>query len=150
MVTVLLIIAGVVCTVAVFNAVYPAIGYSSGAVVTITGKISDRIKSQIEIVEAVAQSADVLVWVKNVGAAQIGGIEQSDVFFGKQGDLSRIPCGEAGSPKPYWDYMIENDTEWMPTATLKITIHLTEPPSGTYFVKMVTPNGVSDEYQFSN
>lgn len=146
----LLIIAGVVCTVAVFNAVYPAIGYSSGAIGAITGKINDRIKSQIEIVEVSGQSADVSVWVKNVGATLLSGIEQSDIFFGKQGSFSRVPHGEAGSPKPYWDYMVENDTEWVPTATLKITIHLAEVPSGTCFVKMVTPNGISDEYQFSN
>ena len=150
MVTVLLLISGIVCSVVVFNAVYPAIYRCSGAMVTIAGRIDDQIKSQIEIVQAADEGADVFIWVKNVGATRISPIEQSDVFFGEEGNFSRITYGEAGSPKPYWDYIIENDTEWVPTATLKVTIHLAQaPPSGTCFVKIVIPNGISDEYQFS-
>lgn len=151
MVTVLLIITGVVCTLAVFNAVYPAIGSASGAMVSITGRINDRIKSQMEIVQVSCEGTDVLVWVKNVGSTRIGGIENSDVFFGQEGNFSRIPYDqEDGSPKPCWDYKIENDSEWGPTATLKITIYLSQAPSGAHFVKVVAPNGVLDEYQFSN
>ncbi len=149
-VTVLLIISGVVCSIAVFNGVYSAIGRSSGAMITIAGRVDDRIKSQIEIIQAAEQGDDVFVWVKNVGASRIEVIEQSDIFFGEEGDFSRIAYGEAGSAKPYWDYKIENDaTEWGPTTTLKITIHLNESPSGTCFIKVVIPNGISDEHQFS-
>jgi len=147
-VTVLLIITGVVCTLAVFNAVYPTINYSSGAMISIAGKINDRIKTQIEIVQVSCQGNDVLVWVKNTGSTKLGSIEDCDVFFGKEGNFSRIGYGEAQSP--YWEYTIENDNEWVPTATLRITIHLTEPPQGDLFVKIVAPNGVVDEYQFSN
>ena len=146
----LLIITGVVCTMVVFNAVYPAIGYSSGAVATITGRINERIKTQMEIVEVAAQDDDVYVWVKNTGAIRIGAIESSDIFYGKDGDFAWIPYGESGSQEPYWEYMVENDDEWTPTATLKVTIHLSEEPSGACFVKMVTANGISDEQQFSN
>jgi len=149
-VTVLLIITGVVCTVAVFNAVYPAITSASGAMVSIAGRINDRIKSQMEIVQVSCEDTDVTVWVKNVGSTRIGSIKDSDIFFGKEGNFSRIPNGQAGSPEPYWDYSIENDTEWGPTATLRITIYLSQAPSGAHFVKVVAPNGVLDEYQFSN
>ncbi len=118
--------------------------------VTTAGRIDDRIKSQIEIVQVADDGNEVFVWVKNVGATRIGPVEQSDVFFGKEGNFSRITYSEAGSPEPCWNYIIENDTEWAPTATLKVTIHLAEaPPSGTCFVKIVIPNGISDEHQFS-
>jgi len=150
MVTILLIVAGVVCTLAVFNATYPVINSGSGAMMSMAGRINERIKSQIEIVQVSCQSENVTIWVKNIGSTRLGSIEDSDVFFGKEGNFSRIPYGAVGSPEPYWGYIIENDIEWVPTATLRITLHLTEAPSGTYFVKIVAPNGVPDDYQFSN
>jgi flagellar protein FlaG len=149
-VTVLLIITGVVCTLAVFNAVYPAIGSASGAMVSIAGNINDRIKSKMEIVQVSCEDSDITLWAKNVGSTRIGSIEDGDVFFGQEGNFARIPYDQDGSPKPCWNYSIENDSEWGPTATLKITIYLAQAPSGAHFVKVVAPNGVLDEYQFSN
>ena len=150
-VTILLLVAGVVCSLVVFNAVYPAINRGSAAIITMSSNIDDRIKSQIETVQVSGQttSSNVYVWVKNVGASRIVAIDRCDVFFALEGTFSRIPYG-GGSP-PYWDYVIEgDDTEWGPTATVKITIHLSSAPeSGTYLVKVVIPNGVSDEHQFS-
>lgn len=147
MVTLLLIIAGVVCSLVVMNAVYPAITGSSGAITDAAGKISDRIRSQIEVVEIAHQSNSVYIWVKNVGSSRIGAIESSDIFWGPQGNFARIIYG--GATAPYWDYTIENDTRWGPTATLKITIHLPSPPSGAYYFKIVIPNGISDEKSYS-
>ena len=148
--TILLIITGVVCTMVMFNAVYPVINSSSGAMAGMAGRINDRIKSQVEIVQVACESDNVSVWVKNIGSTKLGSIEKSDVFLGQEGNFSWISYGQPGSPKPYWDYVIENDTEWVPTATLRIDIHVEQEPSGTYFVKMAVYNGVSDEYQFSN
>ena len=147
LVTLLLIIAGVVCSLVVINAVYPAITGSSGALADAAGKINDRIRSQIEVVEIAHQSTNVYIWVKNVGSSRIGAIESSDIFWGPQGNFARITYG--GSTAPYWDYIIENDTRWGPTATLKITIHLASPPSGTNFFKIVIPNGISSEKSYS-
>jgi len=145
-----MIITGLICTIAVFNATYPAINSGSGAMVSMAGRINDRIKSQVEIVQVACQSDNVSIWVKNIGSTMLGSIEESDIFFGKEGNFSRIPYGQAGSQEPYWDYIIENDTEWVPTATLRITLHLEQEPSGAHFVKVVVYNGVSNEYQFSN
>ena len=146
-VTLLLIIAGVVCSIVVINAAYPAITGSSGAIADAASKIDDRIRSQVEVIEIAHQDSDVYVWVKNVGSSRIGSIESSDIFFGLQGNFSRITHG--GSTAPYWDYSIENDTKWGPTATVKITIHLESAPSGTYYFKIVLPNGISDEESYS-
>jgi archaellum component FlaG (FlaF/FlaG flagellin family) len=148
MVTILLVIAGVVCSMVVVNAMFPLINRSSGAIIDTVGKIDDRIKSNIEIIEVADESSDVHVWVKNIGASKITAIDQSDIFFGPDGNFERIPYGSAGSSEPYWDYTLENDTKWMPTATVKITIHLESPPSGVYFLKVVIHNGISDEYIF--
>ena len=91
--TVLLIIAGVVCSIFLFNSVYPMINRSSAAMVSMTDKINDRMQSQIDIVQAVGTASrnTVYIWVKNVGTSRIDAIEQSDIFLGPQGNFVRIP-----------------------------------------------------------
>ena len=148
--TALLIIAGVVCTVLVINSVYPAVNRSSAAMVSIAEKANNRVRSNIEIIQTANVPPGVFIWVKNVGACRIASIEQSDVFFGELGNFERVPHEDYTESLPYWDYKINNDNEWTPMATLEITIHLSSPPSsGSYFVKMIIPNGISDEYVFS-
>ena len=145
-VTILLMIAGLVCSLVIFNTVYPAVNRGASALSSMSSKIDDRIKSRIEIVETASEDNKVYVWIKNVGSSNIGGIEQSDVFLGQTGAIERIPYN-AGTPR--LEYSIENNTECIPTATIKITIHLVDNPSGNYYIKFVIPNGISDEHQFS-
>jgi len=151
-ITALLIIAGVVSAVLLYNAVYPAIIQSSDALTGRQRRIDERLSSQIEIIHAVPWGVSdvktVYVWVKNVGSSRVAAIESCDVFFGPEGNFSRIPYS-AGDP--HWTYQVENDTRWNPTVTLKITIDYAGETltGGRYFVKVVLPNGVSDEYYFS-
>jgi hypothetical protein len=147
MVTLLLIVAGIVCSIVVLNAVYPAITGSSGAIIEAADNIDGRIKSNVTVIEMTHEGTDAYVWVKNTGVARIDGISNSDVFFGQEGDFTRIPYG--GSSAPYWEYDIENDDRWDKSSTLKITIHTTEAISGNYFFKLVIPNGISDERYYS-
>lgn len=147
LVTMLLIIAGIVCSIVVLNAVYPAITGSSGAIVEAANKIDDRIKSNIKIIEMTHQDTDTYIWIKNTGVSRIDGINNSDIFFGLEGNFSRIPYG--GSTPPYWIYEIENDGRWNPSATLKITIYSDNPVAGTYFFKIVIPNGLADQRFYS-
>jgi flagellar protein FlaG len=151
--TALLILAGVISMIFIFNSVYPAINRSGQAMVSMADKIDDRMKSRINVLHA-ANTADrltVYLWVKNVGSTRIVAIEESDLFFGQEGDFSRIPyVDDAGGSYPSWAYTIENDTEWKTGATLKITVtYDSDPGTGTYFTKVVIPNGISDEYYFS-
>jgi archaellum component FlaF (FlaF/FlaG flagellin family) len=151
--TALLIIAGIVCSIFLFNSVYPMINRSSAAMTSMTDKIDDRMKTQVDIVH-VASSADKLkiyIWVKNVGSNHINDIEESDVFLGPQGNFVRIPCESvAGATYPRWSYVIENGTEWKTGATIKITVSYDlDPGSDTYYVKVVIPNGIAAEYYFS-
>ncbi len=151
--TALLIIAGIICTLFLFNSVYPMVNRSSQAMVSMAEKIDERMKSRISIVHA-ASTADrktVYIWVKNTGSSRITSIEESDVFFGKEDNFSRVPyVDDAGGSYPRWEYSLENGTEWSTGTTLKITItYNSDPGTGTYFVKIVIPNGISDEYYFS-
>jgi len=151
--TALLIIAGVVCMIFVFNSVYPMVSRSSQAMVSMAEQVDERMKSRINIVHA-ANSADrmsVYLWVKNVGTQRIVDIDESDLFFGQETDFARIPyVDDAGGGYPCWAYGIENDTEWQTGATVNVTISYdSDPGAGTYFSKFIIPNGISDEYYFS-
>ena len=152
-VTVFLTIAGVVTAILLFNTIYPAAVESGAAMTGMEGRIDERLRSQIEIIHATGKStnSDVSIWVKNVGSVRIGAIERCDVFFGPEGNFARIPYGSDEGP-PYWEYALENnDTEWDPSSTLKILIRYggSFPSAGRHFLKVVLPNGVSDEYYFS-
>ena len=147
----MLIIGGVVAAFAVFNGVYPAVERSTQAVNTAADAVNDRMTSQVEIIQVSAAGADVDVWVKNVGSARIDGIENSDVFFGLDGTVSRIASGTDGSPLPYWSYQLEGgNTQWGQAVTNHVIVHLAGAPApGAYGLKFVIPNGVSDETVFS-
>ena len=148
--TVLLIIGGVVASLAIFNGLYPAITRSSTAITSATAKLNDRIESRIEIIQVADNgTANVNIWVKNVGTSKIDGIERSDIFFGPETDFYRVTYG--GAITPYWDYQLEGgNSEWKPTVTLKITVHLASALSaGTHLVKVIIPNGIFDETTFS-
>lgn len=149
LVTIFLIIGGIVCCMVVINAIFPAITQSAGAIADASSKIDDRIRCKIEIIEVSDSGNDVYVWIKNIGASRIGGISSSDIFFGPEGNFARIPYDETGTSKPCWNYTIESGTEWKPTDTVKITIYLTSTPSGSYYFKIVLPNGISDQEIYS-
>ena len=148
--TALMILAGVVSMIFVFNSAYPMINRSSDAMVSMADKIDDRMKSRVSIVHA-ANSSDrrtVYIWVKNVGSTRITPIEESDLFFGQQTNFYRVTYGGTGYPR--WSYALESGTEWLTGYTVKITItYNADPGAGTYYIKFVVPNGMSDEYYFS-
>ena len=154
-----MIIAGVVAAVMVFNVAFPAIVQSSDAMINMKSRIDDRLKSQIEIVHATGEldrnglwqdtngnnQFDVFVWVKNVGSLRINAIERADVFFGPEGNFARIPhASTAGGDYPYWIWVIENASDWNPTATLKITIVDSSILSRSTFASLLSITGLSD------
>ncbi len=151
--TALLIIAGVVCMIFVFNSVYPMVNSSSQAMVSMAQQVDERMKSRINIVHAAntANRTSVYLWVKNIGAQTIKAIDDCDLFCGQDDSFERIPyTTEAEGGYPQWTYSIENDTEWRNSATLKITLtYSSDPGAGTYYTKFILPNGISNEYYFS-
>ena len=145
--------AAIVAIGSVVAALMPAISRAGQALVSSADVADDRLSSRVEIIHAfgadgVTQSE---TWVKNTGATRITALTQSDVFFGPEADFQRIPYGGAGCAAPCWDYELENDAEWNPTATLRITIFLSSAlaTGNTYYVKVVAPNGVEDSKFFT-
>jgi hypothetical protein len=146
-VTALLLIGGVTSSILMFNSVYPTVNQGNQAMAGMQRRISDQMKSQIEIIHGAKSGSSVLIWVKNIGAARELAVNTADLFFGPEGSFIRVPYG-TGSP--HWEYMVENANEWIPTATLRITIIGFSPlDPGRYFCKFVLPNGVANDYFFS-
>ncbi|MBN1314724.1 MAG: hypothetical protein JXA42_04630 [Anaerolineales bacterium] len=149
-ITAFLIVAGVLSAIVLFNAVYPAVVRGGEAMAQMENRIGDRLQSQIKIIHATASGNSAYVWVKNIGSMRLITYENIDVFFGLEGDFSRIPQG-FGAGTRYWIGELENNDRWDPSTTLKITIvdQSGSLPSGRYFIKVVIPNGISDESYFS-
>lgn len=163
----LLTIAGVVGAAAVFNAIYPALTRSSSAVISASSKVDDRLKSDIEIIHSVGEldsagsfqdtngngKFDFIVWVKNIGDTRIDAITDSDVFLGATGNFVRVPheSDVESSVYPRWSYALENAaSEWSPRVTVKITVtYDSTQASATYDVKVIIPNGITDQHFFS-
>lgn len=138
---------------AVINSMMPAISRAGSALVSSADIADDRLSSRMEIIHATGQDAatEADVWVKNTGATRLTTLNRIDVFFGPETDFERIPYGGSGCTAPCWDYEVENDTEWNPSATLHITVFWdTALATGnTYFVKIVASNGVEDSKFFT-
>lgn len=161
----LMVVASVTASIMVMNAVFPALSRGANSIVRISSQVEKRIESQVSIVyatgeldsDAVWQDTDsdglfdLTVWVKNVGSSRLLDIEQSDIFLGWSGYFERIPnVGDAGGSYPQWDHTIENGTEWGPTVTVKFSIHYeTALSSTTYFLRVISPTGASNEHSFS-
>lgn len=138
---------------AVINSMMPAISRAGSALVSSADIADDRLSSRMEIIHATGQDAatEADVWVKNTGATRLTTLNRIDVFFGPETDFERIPYGGSGCTAPCWDYEVENDIEWNPSATLHITVFWdTALATGnTYFVKVVASNGVEDSKFFT-
>jgi len=150
---VLLTVAAVTAVGMVIAALMPAIGRSGQALVMSADVANDRLSSRIEIVQAtgVPDDTQVLAWAKNTGSTTVSAVNKADVFFGPQDNFARIPYGEPGCTAPCWSYVVENDTIWNPTSTIKVITDLVDPLEAgeTYYLKIVMPNGIEDTKFFT-
>ncbi|MCH7737502.1 MAG: hypothetical protein IH872_08900 [Chloroflexi bacterium] len=147
----LFIIASVVATLALINAVIPALGKSSSALVSANAAASERIKTDIEILHATGDisAKTVTFWVKNIGATTIKDIAVSDIFLDTPSSVSRLSY-TSGCSSDCWDYAMEGGaTVWKRTETVKFTITLSSLSSGVYSVRVSVFNGVSADKDFS-
>jgi hypothetical protein len=161
--TALLIVISMVMALMLFNAAYPAIVQGGDAIANMSSRADERMKSQVALVHAIGELGagglwqdtngdgqfEVFAWVKNVGANRIIAIERTDVFFGREGSFVRIPYQAEAMAATHTGITSSRTPGWVPTATIRITIHYQAPlGSGRYFLKVITPAGVSDEYFF--
>lgn len=160
--TALLIVISMIMSVLLFNAAYPAVTRGGESINSMTMHVTDRMKSQINIIHASGEldssgfwqdtngngQFEVFLWVKNVGDARITAIQNSDVFFGPEGNFVRIPYSTDNSKGfPYWSDSLENASDWDPNTTLKITIHYGVPlTTDRYFAKVSTVSDANAEY----
>lgn len=147
----LLIIASVVATVALINAVIPALGKSSSALVSANAAASDRIRTDIEILHATGDTSakTVTFWVKNIGSTTIKDITRSDIFLDTPSSVSHLSY-TSGCSSDCWDYALEGGaTDWKYTETVKFTISLSSLATGVYSVRLSVFNGVSADKDFS-
>ncbi len=151
----LLIIASVVAAMALINAVIPAMGESSGALLQANSAAADRIRTDIEIVHVASDTSSgsedqIIVWVKSVGPNKIAPIEDTDVFLSMPSTVKRISYDAAGSVES-WNYTVENGTDWVQAVTVKITLHLADTTvvTGAYSVTVSVYNSVSATKDFS-
>lgn len=160
--TALLIVVSMVMALMLFNVAYPAITQGGDAIAGMADQADEQMRSQISVIHAAAEldsigawqdsnsngNFDVFVWVKNLGDSRIIALDDMDVFFGPEGNFTRIPYkDDAGGSFPNWTYQLENISEWNPTGTLRIVIHYNSAlSSGRYFARVITPIGVSADY----
>jgi len=149
--TALLMIASIIAAMALINAVIPAAGRTSGALLTANAAAADRIKTDIEIVHASGNDTTnkVTVWVKNIGSQRIIPINASDVILEtpNNGDL-RLPY-QSGCSSECWDYEVEGSgSDWENTVTVKFTLS-TSVVTGVYSVTISVFNAISATEDFS-
>jgi archaeal flagellar protein FlaG len=146
----ILLIAGIIATVALVNAIYPSLFTATDSVHAVSGTASDLVKTDVRI--AMTSQPDALslnVWVKNVGSTEIPAskISYTDVYFGDKGSMARAETDELAAF--HWSYALDDldgDGDWGPGETLQILIsdqnsdYLT---AGSHEVKLVLYNSAS-------
>lgn len=160
--TMLLMIAAIVATVVVVNAVMPSVQSTSADITAASDVVGGRLRTDARIIEATSTVAndEVYVWVKNTGASTIPNLDKMDVFFGETTNFERVgydiddECPNPSSPprpEACWQYQLENSQRWDPAATLRITIYLdyTLSANTDYVVTVVLSNGIRVDQTFS-
>ena len=150
--TALLVIASIIATLALINAMLPAAGKGSSALLAANSGAADRIKTDTEIVFASGNTGDnqITFWVKNVGTKNIKPINESDIFLTTPTLVTRVPHTGSASGTPWWEYSLEGGaTEWTQAKTVKIILHLTSLSTGLHKVSIAVYNAVKTEKEFS-
>lgn len=114
----------------------------------------NKAKTSIDVVHLTLNTSNnkyyFIIFLKNTGQRSISSteLENTDVYFGDENSVMLYPYGITGLG--VWNYSeIKNDGSWSPGETLIIRIYnTTSLPGSTYYVKVVLPNGVSDEAVF--
>ena len=146
----MLVIASIIASLAVINAVLPATGKSASALVTANKTASERIKTDIAIVHASGNAASdqVTVWVKNIGTQIIRPVNSSDVILTTPTSVIRLPYA-ASCTSECWNYSIEGGgADWIQAVTVKFTIK-TSVDIGNYNVSVAVANAVEADKDFS-
>ena len=118
-------------------------------------EVSEEAIVKIKIVHATLAGSqpnlyNYTVYVKNVGFTPISNLENLDVYFGAYGTPRYIPYSTSSVPGWYYVEVEGNRTGlWEIQETIALVVLVSTPPSNPMYVKVVTPQGVSDSYLFN-
>lgn len=154
----LLMIATIVATVALINAVIPSIYSMSGSITSVTHSVNEQMKTDVKFIyETTDDSNHLTAWVKNTGQTQIPltNFNRTDVFYGDaNGAMARAQLNSTDYPA--WTFSLENDNgngQWDPGETIRldITAPVDQPfVTGTdYKVRLTLYNGAFCEDYFT-
>jgi len=147
-----LIIAAIIATVVLVNAIYPSLFRTTDTVGSVSDTANNRVNTELKVAMTSQPNATSLsAWVKNVGSVEIPAARMAytDVYFGDPGSMAR--ADSAGSAAYHWSYTLDDvdgDGDWGPGETARFLItdaaasHLT---AGTHDLKIVLYNSASAE-----
>ncbi|RLE49230.1 MAG: hypothetical protein DRJ31_05665 [Candidatus Methanomethylicota archaeon] len=145
----IILIASIIVASLFAGIVLSSMGMIESAYTSISQSERTTLTTKIKVIFAdQLDSTTVYVYVKNIGKTVITSVDKVDIYFGKYGSAQYIPYNS--SSYPTWNYTLLNNNIWGPNDTIRITVYSsTTLDEGIYVVKVVTPNGVEDEYVFS-
>lgn len=147
----IILVASVIVAASLSGVVLSKAGALNSAFTISSEAQQEATLTKIKIVYAIGTSSSptVNVWVKNVGSTPVKNTDKVDVYFGAIGATTSVAYNATGNPK--WVYNPSTVNVWQIKDTVRIDITMSSnlAASTTYMVKIVTPNGVTDEYIFS-
>ncbi|RLG75872.1 MAG: hypothetical protein DRO12_05000 [Thermoprotei archaeon] len=144
--TAIITVAGVIMASMLAIALLSQIGAVDSALRIASENVIEKMRTSIDIVQVAQNGTYFVVYIKNVGSRDIshGELEKTDIYFGPECDRLYV---YNTSGLWIWNYS-ETDVDgvWSSGETLIVRIYngtnLGDPP---YCIRIVLPNGVSDE-----
>ena len=148
--TAILVIAGVLMASIFAVAIISQAGAIDSAFKLASQNALDKMKTSIDIIYLTVNGSYFVAYVKNVGQKSISASElnMTDVYLGNDTTLKLYVYGRTGTD--IWNYTeTVDDGVWEPGETIVMRIYNSTALEGPYYIKVVLPNGVSDEDTFT-
>ncbi len=153
--TAILTVATIIAALVLINAMYPSLYSASGSILSMSGRASDRIRTDLTVLTVwypPDRQGDIALeaWVKNTGSTTITGkdLNNTDLFLYTGNAMSvRIPDDS-------WTHTFMNgdgDANWDPAETLHVVVHYDPAGStpGTWRLRIALPDGIYAEESFT-
>jgi len=148
--TAIIMIAGVLVASIFAIAIISQVGTIDSTFKSLSRNALDKMKTSIDIVYLTVNDTYFVVYVKNIGqrSISINELNSTDIYFGNDTKVKLYTYGTSGSN--IWNYTeTVSDKTWSTGETLIIRIYNSTSIEGPYYIKIVLPNGVSDEDTFT-
>jgi len=143
----IILISSIVLAAAFSGIILSKTGLLESVFTSITSRQKEVMLTDVKIIYVTnINSTSVKAWIKNIGSAPIIDLDSVDIYFGRINSAMLIPYNAISTPR--WIY---SDTSiWKQTDTKEIIINTGSTiANDVYLLKIITPNGVSDEYIFT-